>query len=103
MYRVSVIYGTPTDPAAFDAYYREVHIPLASKMQGLSRWTLTWAQGQDGDLDDTVYLIADLYAESKEAMDEVFASPEGQAAAADVPKFATGGSTLVFGEEEVVL
>lgn len=103
MYRVSVIYGTPTDPAAFDKYYREVHIPLARKMQGLTRWTLTWAQGQDGHLAEDIYLIADLYAESKEAMDAIFASPEGQAAAADVPKFATGGSTMVFGEEEGVL
>lgn len=103
MYRVSVIYGTPTDPKEFDEYYRSVHIPLARKMQGLTRWTLTWSTGQDGHLEQDIYLIADLYAESKDAMDAIFASPEGQAAAADVPKFATGGSTMVFGDEEQVL
>lgn len=103
MYRVSVLYGNPTDPATFDQYYRDVHIPLAKKMNGLTRWTLTWSSGQDGELDESIYLVADLYAESKEAMDAIFASPEGLAAAADVPKFATGGSTMIFGTEEQVL
>lgn len=103
MYRVSVIYGTPTDPSEFDEYYRNVHIPLAKKMQSLTRWTLTWTQDQNGELSEDVYLVADLYAESKEAMDAILASPEGQAAAADVAKFATGGATMIFGEEEVVL
>lgn len=103
MYRVSVLYGTPTDPEAFDQYYRDVHIPLAKQMKGLTRWTLTWTSAQDGDLGDGIYLVADLYAEDKNAMDAIFASPEGQAAAADVLKFATGGATMLFGTEEHVL
>ena len=41
MFRLSVLYGTPDDPEAFDHYYRTVHVPLAKAM-GLARWTLTW-------------------------------------------------------------
>ena len=41
MYRLSVLYGIPTDPRAFDAYYRQFHIPIAGRMKGLTRWTIT--------------------------------------------------------------
>ena len=98
MYRVSVLYGTPTDPEEFDRYYEQVHIPIAKKMQGLVRWTLTKPDRQQGEFED-VYLIADLYAETREQLDAILASPEGQAAAADVAKFATGGATFVYGQE----
>jgi uncharacterized protein (TIGR02118 family) len=32
---------TPTDTEAFDRHYREVHIPLANKMPGLRRYSLS--------------------------------------------------------------
>lgn len=102
MYRCSVLYGTPADPAAFDDYYRDVHIPLAQKMKGLTGWDLTWTSTQEGDLQGGVYLVADLYAESQQAMDEILASSEGRAASADVLNFATGGTTFLFGEVEKV-
>lgn len=101
MYRVSVLYGTPTDPEEFDRYYEQVHIPIAKTMQGLVRWTLTKADQHQEGLGN-VYLIADLYAETKEQLDAILASPEGQAAAADVAKFATGGATFVYGQEREV-
>lgn len=101
MYRVSVLYGTPADPEEFDRYYEQVHIPIAKKMQGLVRWTLTWPDQQQGELEN-VYLIADLYAETKDQLEAILASPEGQAAAADVAKFATGGATFVYGTENEV-
>ncbi len=34
MVKLTVLYGHPTDPAAFDRHYQEVHIPLARTMQG---------------------------------------------------------------------
>lgn len=101
MYRVSILYGIPTDKQAFDDYYRRVHIPIARKMRGLQRWTLTWTDDQEGPLGD-VYLTADLYATSKKDMDAILASQEGQEAAQDVNNFATGGVTFVFGAEEEV-
>lgn len=102
MYRLSVLYGTPDDPAEFDRYYRDVHVPIAKQMTGLTAWTLTWITEQQGVPAD-VYLIADLYAGSKDEMDTILASDAGVAAAADVANFATGGATFVSGTEESVL
>lgn len=103
MYRLSVLYGTPTDPAEFDRYYRNVHIPIAKRMTGLTGWTVTWTSEQTGDLDCDVYLVADLYADTKAAMDAILATPEGVDAGEDVANFATGGVTFVSGTEERVL
>jgi uncharacterized protein (TIGR02118 family) len=102
MYRVSVLYGTPADTGEFDRYYRDVHIPLAKEMVGLTGWTLTWIDDQAGAPAD-VYLVADLYATDKAAMDAILASPAGVAAADDVANFATGGVTFIYGTEESVL
>ena len=103
MVRLTVLYGHPTDPAAFDRYYEEVHLPLARKMKGLTGWTIGKCDAVAPGERPPYYLIVGLYAESREAMDAILQSPEGQAAVADVPKFATGGATFMFNEEEVLL
>jgi hypothetical protein len=36
-------------------------------------------------------------------MEAILASPEGQAAVADVPNFATGGVTFMYDHEEVLV
>lgn len=103
MYRLSAIYGQPTDKAAFDTYYRDVHLPIARKMQGLTGWTLTWTSAQDGDDLPAIHLVADLYAEDAASMQRILDSPEGQAANADLANFVTGGVTFISGDVEDVL
>lgn len=102
MHRLTILYGRPTDPEEFDRYYREVHLPIAQEMTGLTGWTLTWPTRQEGDELPTVHLIVDLYAEDEAAMQAVLDSAAGQAASADVSKFATGGVTFLHGVEERV-
>lgn len=101
MYCLSVLYGHPNDPAVFDRYYREIHIPIAKKMKGLTGWTI----GKCDVTDDApaYYLIVSLYAESAEALNAVLDSPEGQDTIDDVPKFATGGVKFLFHEQEVLI
>ena len=36
MHRVTVCYGKPSDPAAFDRHYATVHAPLVRLVPGLS-------------------------------------------------------------------
>ena len=36
MHVLTVCYGHPTDPAAFDAYYTSTHAPLAEKTPGMT-------------------------------------------------------------------
>ena len=93
VHRVVVSYGQPTDPAAFDAHYRDAHAALALKVPGLLRFT--WGHGKPMDPSQPApYLVAELDFASEQAMGEAFGTPEGQAAAGDVANFATGGATM---------
>lgn len=103
MCRVTVLYGHPNDPAEFDRYYREVHIPIARRMKGLKGWTIGKCQSAVPGEKPPYYQIVGLYAETRADLEAILASPEGQATIADVPNFATGGYTFIFNEEEVIL
>lgn len=102
MYRMTVLYGHPEDPEEFDRYYRDVHIPIARRMRGLTGWTIGKVTASDGG-PCPYYMSATLYAESREAMDAILASPEGRASSEDVAKFATGGVTYLVNDEEVIV
>lgn len=103
MFRLTVLYGHPTDPAAFQKYYHEIHIPLAQKMQGLRGWTIGVCEPVVVGERPPYYMIVSLFADSRSAMETILASPAGQATIADVPKFATGGVTFVYDQEQVLI
>jgi uncharacterized protein (TIGR02118 family) len=101
MVRFLVLYDKPDDPAAFDRHYREVHIPLAKKLLGLRRYTISREAGtvRGGQ---TYYLVAELDWDDMDSLRRAFASPEGEATAADVPKFAGDRvRSMVYELEEV--
>lgn len=101
MLRFLVVYETPADPAAFDLHYREVHIPLAKKLPGLRRFTISRnaAAARGGE---PYYLVAELDWDDADALKAAFASPEGQATARDVAELATQGvRSMTFEVEEV--
>ena|SRR2546430_5277310 len=60
MAKLIVFYRTPRDPAEFDRYYAQVHIPLAKKIPGLRRLEVTRVTGAPSGASD-LYLIAELY------------------------------------------
>jgi uncharacterized protein (TIGR02118 family) len=103
MVRLLVLYGHPKDPAAFDKYYAEIHLPLAKRMRGLKKWTIGKVLGAPDGKPSPYYYIADLYAESREQLEEILATPEGQAAVRDVPNYASGGVTFLYTEVEDVV
>jgi uncharacterized protein (TIGR02118 family) len=103
MIRLLVLYGHPKDPAAFDRYYREAHIPIAKRMKGLKKWSIGKVQGTPDGQPSPYYYVADLFMESREEFERLLASPEGQAAVADVPKYATGGVTFLYTEVEQII
>jgi uncharacterized protein (TIGR02118 family) len=103
MYRLTVLYGHPTDPAEFDRYYRDVHLPLASKMKGLKGWTIGKCESAVPGEPPPFYMIIGLFADTRADLEAILASPEGQAAVADVSNFATGGATFMFDAEEVLI
>jgi uncharacterized protein (TIGR02118 family) len=103
MVRLLVLYGPPKDPAAFDAYYRDAHIPIAKQMKGLKKWTIGKVLGTPDGTPPSIYYVADLYMDSRADFESLLASPEGQAAIADVPNYATGGVTFLYTEVEEVI
>lgn len=103
MYRLTVLYGHPEDPPAFDQYYTDTHIPLANKMEGLTGWTIGHCEATEDGEKPLYYMIVGLYAESREALEAILASPEGQATVADVPNFATGGAWFFFDDEQAII
>ena len=96
MAEVLVLYKTPKDAAAFDKYYAETHIPLAKKMPGLRKFEISQGPVATPAGASGFHLIATLTFDSMAAIQKAFASAEGQAAAGDVPKFATGGANMVL-------
>jgi uncharacterized protein (TIGR02118 family) len=98
MMKAVVLYGPPADPAAFEEHYANTHLPLVAKMPGLQRFEATRVVGTPDGGDPPYYRLAELWFESPEALQSAMSSPEGLETAADIPKFASGGATLLIGE-----
>jgi uncharacterized protein (TIGR02118 family) len=97
-FQLTVLYLQPDDPAAFDAYYEATHAPLAVKIPGLRGYTAMHpGPGPDGS-SPAEYLVATLLFDDEASLTEALGSPEGDAAARDIPNFATGGATMLTGE-----
>ena len=98
MVKVVVLYGQPTDPAAFDRYYFQTHVPIAQKIPNVKRFEAGHVLGTLSGDPAHSYYQAELYFESAEQMQAALNSDDGQAAAKDVANFATGGVTFVVVE-----
>jgi uncharacterized protein (TIGR02118 family) len=96
MAQVVVLYKTPKDTAAFDKYYADTHIPLAKKLPGLRKYQVSQGPVATPAGPSGLHLIAILTFDSMDAVQKAFGSAEGQATAADVGKFASGGADLMF-------
>ena len=95
MVKLTVLYGQPKSPEAFEQYYAQTHMPIAAKMQGVRRIELSKVTGTVDGSAPTFYRLADLYFDDLDHMQRVMATPEGKATAADLANFATGGVTML--------
>src|SRR5215216_6595908 len=95
MAQLLIMYNQPVDPAAFDAYYFENHVPIFAQTPGIR--SITYNKGPINVLAGTsnVYLIAEVTFDSMSDLQAGLASGPSQAAAADLPNFATGGVTIL--------
>ena len=98
MVQLLVCYGAPEDPAAFDRYYAETHVPLVHKIPNLRRFEAGKVLGTPDGSAAPYYYIAELSFDTAEDLQAAMGSPAGQAAGDDVPKFASGGATLMIVE-----
>ena len=87
----------------FVRYWREVHAPMASGMEGVRRYAINptleaFAMGEppfDG--------LAELWFDDAAAARAAFASPVGVATTQDVAKFAQPGRTQIVIAEEIAV
>ena len=96
MARLLAMYKMPKDTAAFDKYYFNTHVPLAKKVPGLRKYEVSAGGVATPGGPSAYHLIGALYFDSMVDIQAAFASPEGQAAAADIANFADGGVELVM-------
>ena len=102
MAKLLAIYQQPADAAAFDAYYFNKHVPLAKTIPGLRSYEVTQGDVMGMAGKHGVYLVAILEFDSLAAIGAAMASPQGQAAAADLANFAPAGVELMLAETRMV-
>jgi uncharacterized protein (TIGR02118 family) len=82
---------SPADPEAFEEYYADVHMPLVEKIPGVERWEAARVvDTMEGDA-PPYYRIFEFWFKDLDGLQASMGSPEGQAAVADIPNYATGG------------
>jgi uncharacterized protein (TIGR02118 family) len=97
-----VLYNAPKDPAAFEQYYSTKHLPLLAahaKEIGFTNGVLVkFAPGADGKA-PAYYRKAELTFASMDDLKKGTSTPGFKLIADDIPKFATGGFTVLTGVE----
>ena len=102
MAHLYALYQQPADPAAFDDYYFNKHVPLAKTIPGLRGYEVTQGDVMGMAGKHGVYLIATLKFDSMAAIQAAMASAEGQATAADLANFASAGVDVMMGDTRSV-
>lgn len=98
MVKLVVLYGPPQDTAVFDEEYSNVHVPLAERIPNVRRFEAGKVIGTPDGSPAPFHLVAELSFDSVDDLRSALGSPEGQAAAADASRIATGGVTFVIAE-----
>ncbi|MEO7253386.1 MAG: EthD family reductase [Casimicrobium sp.] len=102
MAKLFAIYQQPKDPAAFDHYYYNTHLPLAKTIPGLISYEVSSGDVMGMAGKHGIYLIAILEFESMAAVAAAMASPQGLATAADLGNFASAGVDVMIGDTRMV-
>jgi len=97
MVRLMVLYGHPKDPAVFEQYYRDVHMPIAAQIRGV-KIEMGKVLGAPDGYTAPFYRIAEVMFDNTEHMQAVLATPEAQRTVADMANFATGGVTVMVAQ-----
>jgi uncharacterized protein (TIGR02118 family) len=100
MLKMTVLYGPPTDAAAFEEYYTARHMPLVYKIPGLGRIEKAKVVGTPDGSAPPYHRMFEFWFDNQEHMNRVMGSAEAQAAVADAPNFASGGVTIVVSQVE---
>jgi uncharacterized protein (TIGR02118 family) len=93
--KITVLYGAPKDPDAFEKYYAEHHMPMVYKVKGIRRVELAKALPGPGGAAPAYYRVTELWFSSMAQLQKVTGRPDWKQIVDDVPNFATGGATII--------
>lgn len=95
MHRITIEYGTPTEAEQFERHYADVHVPLASALPGLRRFTTSHPRGLGTE---APYFVAELWFDDADALKAALKSPEMATTAADAQTFDVASTVMYSGE-----
>ncbi|KNZ31460.1 MAG: hypothetical protein AD742_15705 [Methylibium sp. NZG] len=96
--KLSVLYAHPADPVAFEAHYRDTHLPLVAGVPGLGRSeTAKGLPGPDGST-PPFYRLFEAWFDSPAHLAAVSGSAEWQRVTDDLHNFASGGVTVLLSQ-----
>jgi len=98
--KLTVLYGHPDDPEAFENYYANTHMPLVDKIPLQSYEVAKIVATPDGS-DLPYYRIFEGYSEDMEQLQNSLATQEGQAAVGDIPNCYRRGDDLYLRDRRV--
>ena len=78
MVKVIVLYGQPTDTAAFEDHYANTHLPLAGKMPNVSRFEASRIVATPDGSAPPYYRIAELWFEDQGTMESTCPRPRAR-------------------------
>ena len=97
MVKLIALYKTPADIVQFEKHYFEVHMPLVEKIPGLLKSELSKLSGLPSQ-ESKFYMMAEMYFDNMDRLNEGMASPEGKAAGRDLMSFAKEYVVMMYGE-----
>jgi uncharacterized protein (TIGR02118 family) len=96
--KITITFGPPQDPGAFERHYVSTHAPLVEALPGLRAYEYGRALTNfDGSPPDAFWVVS-LTFDDEAAMHAAFASPAGQKTVDDMPNFITGTMASVVSE-----
>jgi uncharacterized protein (TIGR02118 family) len=91
MQRLLMLYPHPDDPGHFRSYFVGTHLGLARKLPGILGYRYSF-EVADGSEKPPYFAVFEADFADANALQAALTSPEGEAALADLPNYATGGS-----------
>jgi uncharacterized protein (TIGR02118 family) len=96
--KMTVVYGKPEDPEAWDKHYREVHIPIVERYPGVDRIEVAKVSGGPMGSPSPYHLITEVYFADEQALNAALASEAGRESGKDFMAIAPQGSFMTVSE-----
>ena len=96
--KITITFGPPADPEAFERHYVETHAPLVLALPGLRAYEYGRAVTNFDGSPPEAFWVVSLTFDDAEAMHTSFASPAGLKTTEDMPNFITGSMKSVVSE-----